>query len=170
MTFRDLDEFLVVSPKVLTIRGTRYEFPGEVSGRIWLQLQSISNAMQQAQRAALAGREFDPDQEALSDTNEAEMMREMFGGVEEQMVADGCSSVELTAVFRTLLAWHLSGEEAAEAVWNAQGEAPAPNREERRSTPPAKASRRGSSHASSNAKHVTVASAAPGATSSDTGS
>lgn len=168
MAFRDLDEFLVVEPVVLPIRGRDYAFPGSVSARVWLQLQSMSEQMQAASRAAAAGEEFDPDNEVLSDIDEAAMMSEMLGGVQDEMVAAGLSSAHIRAAFYTLIAWHLSGEEAAEAVWNAQGnggKAAAPNRAARRKkSPPA------SSRASSNAVPKSAAQLPPGEASSETGS
>jgi len=168
MAFRDLDEFLVVEPIVLPIRGRKYAFPGSVSARVWLQLQSMSELMQAAARAAAAGEDYEPDEEALSDVDEAAMMSEMLGGVQDEMVADGLTSAHIRAAFYTLIAWHLSGEDAAEAVWNAQGnggKATALNRAARRKkSPPAR------SRASSSAAPKNAAQSLPGEASSETGS
>ena len=170
MGFRDLDEFLVAEPIVLPIRGKKYSFPGpgDVSADLWLRLQKLSNQMQQAQAAVLRGEVYDPDEEVMSDADQEAMMNEMFGGVEQDMIDDGLSSAHIKAVFYTLIAWHLSGEEAAQAVWDAQGEAPAPNRETRRAS--AKSTRpRGSRDGLTGPKPRKVVEASPGDTSSNGG-
>ena len=170
MAFRDLDEFLVVEPLVLPIRGKQYALPGEVSAKLWLQLQRFNEQIQHAQRAAETGEEYDPDEVALNDEDQATMMREMLGDVEAEMVADGCTSTEIRVVFFTCIAFHLSGREAAEAVWDAQGEAPSPERATRRSKAPTKATRsRGTSRAKSNEAPKTEVTSQAGETSSGTG-
>jgi hypothetical protein len=167
MAFRDLDDFLVVKPVVLPIRGKDYAFPGEISARSWLLLQSVAEKLQQAQAS---GGEFDPDEQTVSDADEADLREELLGGVDEEMVADGLTSAHIKAVFYALIAYHLSGLEAAEAVWNAQGEAPAPSREARRKSMPAKSTRSRGSRAGSNGPKAVAAKAAPGARSSGAGS
>ncbi len=156
MSFRDLDEFLSVEPIVLPIRGTAYSFPGEISARTWLRLQRVWQTIERA---------GDPDAEAVSDFDEAQLMAEMFGGVDEQMAADGVTSAEIKRVFVTLMAYHLSGREAAENVWNNSGEAVAPNRAARRhpatTSTPSRGSRAGST--------PRAKTASAGATSSATG-
>jgi len=168
MGFRDLDEFLVSEPIVLPIRGKEYSFPGpgDVSADLWLRLQRLSNQMQRAQESARKGEAFDPDEEVVSDSDQEAMMDEMFGGTEQEMIDEGLSSAHIKAVFYTLIAWHLSGEDAALAVWNSQGESPAPNRATRRAS--AKSIRsRGSRVGSSVAKPKTKVS--PGEDSSSSG-
>jgi hypothetical protein len=167
MSFRDLDEFLVVEPLVLPIRGKEYSFPGSVSARVWLQLQSMSEQMQLQQDAARRGEDYAPDNELVNDTDEAAMRAEMFGDAEQEMVDDGLSSAHIKAVFFTLIAFHLSGREAAEVVWDAQGGSAAPNRAQRRSQskkqPPA------ASRASSSAPRSSRATSSAGTPSSSTG-
>lgn len=63
----------------------------------------------------------------------------MFGEAEAQMVADDCTSTDIRTVFNTLIAYHLSGEDVAKTIWESAGEAPAPNRQERRAKAPATA-------------------------------
>jgi hypothetical protein len=167
MSFRDLDEFLTVEPIVLPIRGKEYRFPGSVSARVWLQLQALSEQMQQAKRAATRGDDFEPDAEALSDMDEAAMMAEMLGGVQAEMVEDGLTSAHIRAAFHTLIAWHLSGQEAAEAVWAAQGKAPAPDPAARRAKPAGRSAPRGS-HAPSSCQ-APDETTSPGGGSSNTG-
>lgn len=156
MSFRDLSEFLSVEPIVLPIRGKEYSLPGEISARSWLRLQRVWQAM---------GAASDPGAEAVSDFDEATLMAEMFGGVDEQMAADGVTSAEIKRVFVTLMAYHLSGRDAAEAAWDNSGEAVAPNRAARRhpatTSTPSRGSRAGST------PHNRTASA--GATSFSTG-
>lgn len=134
MTFRDLDEFLVVKPIVLPIHGKTYEFPGEISARLQLQLWQMNERFQKART-----QEFDPGEELLSDASEAEIRSAMFGEAEAQMVADDCTSTDIRTVFNTLIAYHLSGEDVAKTIWESAGEAPAPNRQERRAKAPATA-------------------------------
>lgn len=146
MAFRDLDEFLQVEPLALPIRGKVYEFPGEVSAWAWLLTQRVGERFEKARRAREAGLELDPDEEVLSDMDEGRLRAEMFGGVEEEMIADGLTSEHMKRVFYALVAYHLSGREAAEAVWNGQGEAKAPNRAVRRAkakSTPSRGSRAG---------------------------
>jgi hypothetical protein len=169
MAFRDLDEFVVVKPIVLPIAGKRYSFPGEVSARTWLMMQRISEQLQRAQRAAARGETLDPDEEAVSDEDESSLMKEVMAGVQDEMVADGCTSTHVKTAFYTLIAYHMAGQAAAEAVWNAQGEAPAPNREERRSKTPAKSTRSRGSRATST-DPPTEETPEPGPTSSSDGS
>jgi hypothetical protein len=160
MAFRDLDEFLVVKPVVLPIHGKDYAFPGEISARSWLRLQRLTERLQ----AQSNGDGLDPNEVMLNDREEEELSNELFGGVDEEMVADGRTSTQIKAVFYTLVAYHISGQEAAEAVWEAQGEAPSPNRKQRRATTP---SPRRASPASSNPPPKAVS---PGKRSSSSGS
>jgi len=125
--FRDLDEFLVVEPIELPIKGKVYSFPGEISARAWLLLQPV-----------------DLDEEVVDDEYEVKLRQEILGGVEQEMVEDGLSSAHIKAVFYTLIAWHLSGQETALEVWNKQGKAPAPNRAARRASRTKSVRQRGS--------------------------
>jgi len=161
MAFRDLDDFLVVEPVKLPIRGKVYEFPGEISARTWLLLQSVAEKAQQAQ---LSGDEKAMEEVAIPDDVEANLKRELLGDAEAEMVADGLTSTHMKAVMVTLMAYHLEGREAAELVWDAQGKAPSPNRAGRRH--PTKPARSRASHAGSTAPTT----AAPGTASSKSGS
>ena len=163
MAFRDLDEFLVVPPLVLPIRGKRYEFPGEISARNWLRLQRLYG---QARQVADGG-ELDLDEEVVSRTEQRELEAEMYGDAEARMVADGCTGSQVKAVLVTVTQFYLEGREAAELVWESQGEAPAPNRETRRSKTPAKSTRSRGSRTGSTARAKPKASA--GKTSSPSG-
>ena len=156
MAFRDLDEFLIVPPLVLPIHGKQYSFPGEISARSWLRLQMLYASP-------------DPEQEAFSDEEEASLRAEMFGEAEAEMVADGCTTSQLRVAFYTLLAYHMSGMDAAESVWAARGEAPAPNRATRRSRPPAKSTRSRGSRVGSTGRKKRPAAAPVGETSSSSG-
>lgn len=160
MAFRDLDEFLTVKPLVLPIRGKEYAFPGDLSGESWLRLQVVGDRMRGGADGFVA----------VSDTDEVALRAEMFGGVDAEMIADGCTSAQMQAVFVTLVTYHLSGRNlaAAEAAWDAQGEAPAPNREARRSKAPAKSNPARGSRAGSTHPRPKVA-APPGTPSSNAG-
>lgn len=165
MAFRDLDEFLVVEPLVLPIRGKDYSFPGEISARTWLLLQTVAEKAQQARSAEDGG---SLDDVAIPDDVEQGLKAELLGDAEQEMIDDGLTSAHLKAVMMTLIAFHLQGREAAEAVWEAQGEAPAPNREERRHKATSPSTRSRGSRAGSTARKQTTA--APGAPSSASGS
>jgi len=167
MAFRDLDEFLIVEPLVLPIRGKEYAFPGEVSARLWLQLQRLNEQYLDAKRAAAEGRDFEPDRELVSDGDQAAMMDELLGDAQAEMIADGLSGAHIKAAFYTCLAFHLMGRETAERVWNAQGEAPAPNRATRRKATAKSPRSRGSRAGTTSAKKKVPA--PPGPTSSGTG-
>lgn len=149
MAFRDLDEFLAVEPLVLPIRGRDYAFPGEVSGRTWLKVQALGKQYEAAQRARSQGGSVDLEAEVVSDLDEEAFLRELCGPTLDEMLEDGVTSEELKLVLATLVAYHLSDLETAEAVWNARGEAVAPNRAERRSRAPAKSTRSRGSRAGS---------------------
>lgn len=170
MAFRDLDEFLTVKPLMLPIGGKEYAFPGDVGGESWLLLEIVGQTMR-----------FGGDVDAVAFTTEQEtaLKAEMFGTARDEMIADGRSGAQLDAVFQTLLSYHLSDRnlEVAEAVWNAQGEAPAPNRTARRHPPKksatgtAKSPRsRGSRAGTTSAKTPASVQDLPGSTSSSSGS
>ena len=111
MAFRDLDEFLVVRPIVLPIHGKDYSFPGpgDISARTGLLLQRIS---------ATGGED---DAVVLTDKEDNDLRREVFGGLEDAMVADGLTFAQIRAAYFTLIACHLYGLEAGEHAWEAQG-------------------------------------------------
>lgn len=159
MAFRDLDEFVREDePIVLPIRGVAYSFPPTISGRVWLRVQRVGGK--------LSGGD---DEVAVSDEEEQELLAELCGDTLEEMLDDGVTSRELQIVLTTLMAYHLSdpahARENAEAIWDAQGEAPAPNREQRRAKPPRP---RGSRAPSKRPKPP--AKASPGSPPSSTGS
>jgi len=155
MAFRDLAEFLSAPPFVLPIRGREYAFPGEVSARLWLRLQRLRDQM--------GGSNVEPDDEVVSDDEELNLRKELFGGVDAEMAADGCTSTQIERVFYTLLAYHLSGRETAERVWEMPGEPAAPSRATQRTA------KRTRSRGSRDGSTVQKAKAEPGETSSNTG-
>lgn len=167
MAFRDLDEFLTVKPLVLPIGGKQYAFPGDIGGQSWLLLQRVDQNM----------RHGNDDDVAFTSEQETALKDAMFGQMQDEMLADGCTGVQLDAVFQTLLSYHLSDRniEVAETVWNAQGEAPAPNRAARRHSPKksagatAKSARSRGSRAGTTSAKTTPEPAPPGPTSSSTG-
>lgn len=170
MAFKELDEFLAPEPLVLPIRGKEYTFPGEISARTWLRVQSIGGQVQRAIQAQAAGEDFDPDVTAISDIDQDELLVELCGETLQTMLDDGLTSVEFKAVLATLMAYHMSDRDAAEAVWNAQGEASGPNRATRRAKSPAKSTPSRASRAGSTAPKAGAGTARRGVTSSSTGS
>lgn len=136
MSFRDLDDFLVVTPIKLPIKGKDYQFPGSISARSGLLLQRIAAAAERAKADILDGKTstLDLAAEVLNDEEETDLRSEVMGGTEQLMADDGLTTAHTTHVFRTLLTWHMAGPEAAAVAWERQGEAPAPNRATRRAS------------------------------------
>ena len=129
MAFKDLDEVLSpVEPLVLPRRGKDYSFPGEISADTWLKVQRLGA------RAVRAAKDpnYKPSDEAVSDVDQDTLLSELCGPALDEMTADGFTNLELSAVLGTLIAFHFSGREQAEAIWNNSGNPPAPNRATRR--------------------------------------
>lgn len=164
--FRDLDDILVDKPIRLPVKGKTYEFPGSIPGRTALMLQRLAAAADKAHRkdntdaSALA-------QEVFSDSEELDLQAEVMGDGQTAMAADGLTSAHINHVFRTLLVWHMSGEEAAAKAWESLGEAPAPNRAARRATASTTRSRASTSGTTTPPRKRAAAS--PGRKSSGTG-
>jgi len=140
MPFKDLDEFLKPKTIKLPVHGVTYEFPGTISAKTGMRL-SLLRA--QLEAASASGDAIDPEVEALSDAEEAEIKGELLGAVEQKMIDDGLSVEQIRTVWFTLVAHHLYGEGIAKMVWQQKGELPAPNRAQRRATK-APSRRRGS--------------------------
>lgn len=130
MPFDDLDDFLVVQPIRLPIRGKTYEFPGSISARTGLMLQRLTAEADKVRDGSTEP--TDLAAEVLNDEEEIDLRAEVLGDTERQMAADGLSTAHVRHVFQTLLVWHMAGQEAAEKAWHTLGEAQAPNRAERR--------------------------------------
>jgi hypothetical protein len=133
--FRDLDEFLVDEPIELPIRGKTYRFPGSVSARTGLLLQRMGASADQARRAGKSGTAAASDvfdAELLDDDTESDLRREIMGDAEAKMAKDGLTTAHTEHVFRTLIVWHMAGEDAALLAWERLGNVQAPNREARR--------------------------------------
>lgn len=115
MAFKDLDEFFVIKPIRLPIRGKVYEFPGSVSGRTGLLLHRMTEQVEQLK----AGAKFDEDaqQEILDDAAETNLRAEILGDTEREMIDDNIPSLYIDHVFKTLITWHQFGEDIAKAVW-----------------------------------------------------
>lgn len=160
--FKDLDEFLKPKPIVLPVHGKPYEFPNPISAKAVLRLQALR---EQLEVASASGDDYDPEAEALNDEEEASLKAEILGGVEQQMIDDGCTVEQIRVVWYTLVAYHLYGEGIAKMVWSQQGEVPAaPNRAARRHTDKPRQGSRATSRAPRNQTD------AAGAKSSSTGS
>lgn len=142
--FRDLEEFLVVEPVVLPIRGKDYAFPGQVSARTWLLLQDLAEREQRARKAIVDGENIDLDEVVVPDDVEDHLMDELLGEAKQEMIDDGLTSSHFKAVLYTLIAYHLEGRDSALEVWNKQGESGAPNRAKRRHPAKQAAQSRGS--------------------------
>jgi hypothetical protein len=132
--FGDLADFLAIEPKRLTILGTEYEFPGDVSAQTFLFLEHMMGAAAAAGVAQREGREITPRKVLLDDTEEMDLRGELFGDAAQQMLDDEVPNPYQQRALVTLMTWHVYGKDAARAVWrgDASGEAPAPNRAARR--------------------------------------
>lgn len=160
MTFRDLDDFLVVRPIELPIRGKTYQFPGTITARAGLLLQRIT--------AAVGGEASEA--QAVLDGAEASLREEILGDTEAQMVEDGLTAAHVNHVLQTLMVWHMAGPEAAEAAWEQMAADPQePNRAERRAATAKKSNRSPASPAGSTSRRKPPA-ARRGEPSSSTGS
>jgi hypothetical protein len=139
--FRDLDEFLIDEPIRLPIRGKTYSFPGSIPARTGLLLQRLGVAAEKAKQDIKAGA-ADPTAlaaEVFSDSEETDLRGEIMGATEQEMADDGLTTAHTTHVFRTLMVWHMAGEDAAMKAWEAVGPQPAPNRAARRAASKASA-------------------------------
>lgn len=165
-TFRDLDEILVDKPIRLPVKGKTYEFPGSIPGRTALMLQRLTSAADKAVREGGADA-AELAQEVFSDSEEVDLRSQVMGTGEAAMAADGLTSAHTNHVFRTLLVWHMSGEEAAAKAWESLGEAQAPNRAARRATASTTRSRASTSGTTTPPRKRAAAS--PGRKSSSTG-
>jgi len=165
MAFRDLDDFLVVQPIDLPIRGKVYHFPGAISAASGLRLERFTALT----RLQGEGGDADPDELLLIGEDADTLEAEMFGGVKAEMIADGLTTAHISAVFDTLMAYHATGSlEVAERVWEDHaGESPAPAPATPQATPKARGS-----HAGSTGRQTKPATKAASATqtSSDSGS
>lgn len=163
--FRDLAEFTSAAPPIeLPVHGTGYAFPGTISGWAYLLCQRMFAAAADAERAGetltahRAAEVMAADSEVLSDVDQPELERELFGDQRDQLYREQ-DSTTIMHVMVTLAAWHALGPEAAVQVWEAPGNRPAPNRAARRAgaKPAAKSTpRRGSTSGTTSAPKATA--------------
>ena len=133
--FRDLTEFLVVPPKSLPVGGRTYDFPGTISGAAGLLLQLVQARAREEARARDEGRTPEPDEDLPEDLAGIDLREELLGGVDRDMVRDGCTSAQIEHCFATLMTWHMAGEDAAHRFWTERaGGPPPPNRAARRAS------------------------------------
>jgi hypothetical protein len=170
VSFQDLDELLGSPKKELPVRGRLLSFPDRISAESGVVLLRVS------QRA-----KSDPEQAKDADAIVADLLTpegwealqaEVLGKPAEEFIADGLSGDEVAHIFKTLMTWHLYGQDAAEKAWVQVGNPPAPNRAARRaSKAPAKSNRTRGSHAGSQtpASASAPAAASPGPASSSSG-
>lgn len=148
MSFRDLDELLGRPAKELPIRGRVHTFPDRISAESGLVLLRLSQHVKAdpdptANAQAIAS-------ELLDEAGWVALQAEVLGRPAEEFIGEGLTGEEVAHVMRTLIVWHLHGLEAAEAAWEAVGNAQGPtNRQTRRSKAAATSSPRRASPASS---------------------
>lgn len=171
MPFQDLDELLGSPKKELPVRGALLTFPDRISAESGVVLLRVS---QRAKADPEAAKDGDTILSDLLDADGWEALQtEVLGKPAEEFIADGLSGDEVSHIFKTLMTWHLYGQDAAEQAWATVGNPPAPNRSTRRaSKAPAKSnrargSRDGSMTPAPGSAQVTAAS--PGLDSSSTG-
>jgi len=134
--FRDLTDILgTTPPRALPIGGQVVEFPGVISAWAGQMLLSIRRAA--AQEVEAGGDAEQGAQAVLA----ADLVSDQDGlRLERELLGDGLEVLDDLAVFgdarqrviSTLMTWHLSGQEAAEMVW--EGKGPTPNRATKRAT------------------------------------
>lgn len=169
MAFKDLDELLGSPKKELPVRGTLLTFPERISAASGLVLLRVSQRAKADPEAAKDADALVAD--LLDEAGWEALQSEVLGRPAEEFIADGLSGDEVSHIFKTLMTWHLYGQDAAEAAWEQVGNPPAPNRSTRRaSKAPAKSSRaRGSRAGSTPPESAPTVAASPGPTSSSTG-
>lgn len=122
MAFRDLADVLdVPSPKILPINGTMVEFPGRISaasGALLILMRQKAVAGELDAAADLA------DTGLITDARALELEAELLGDGVQQLDELGVFGDGRARVVQTLMAWHMSGQEAAEAVWEGKAQAP----------------------------------------------
>lgn len=116
MAFRDLTDVLgVTPPKTLPIHGEQVEFPARVSARTGMLLLTL-------QHRADAGEDVESvvDSLGLDDAAAVELERDLLGedGL-RRLDALGVIGDARAHVVGTLIAWHMRGEAAAVATWEA---------------------------------------------------
>lgn len=140
MAFRDLTDVLGVTPdKVLPIEGHDVAFPARISAWAGTMLLAIQEAALRKAESGVDPSSIDLDdlvtELAMQENDALDLEREILGDGAEQLAALGVIGEARQHVINTLMAWHLRGREAAEAVWDPpEGKAPALNRATRRAT------------------------------------
>lgn len=99
-------------PLVLPIRGTEYAFSKSIPMRAGIMLVEAQAIVKSA---AAEGRE--PDEQPFTAADEQQLRRDLIGDQWDRLLADGVHAAEVEHVYRTLVTWHLSGEDAARLVW-----------------------------------------------------
>lgn len=124
MAFRDLTDVLgVTPPKTLPICGVLVEFPATISARSGQMLLAVA-------ASARSSADATPDEVAsrlhLTDEDGERLEAELLGDGAQALDDLGVIGDRRQHVVQTLIAWHLRGQEAAEAVWHGAGKATAP--------------------------------------------
>jgi hypothetical protein len=138
--FKDIDELLGSPKKQLPVHGRLYDFPDRISAATGTVLLRIS---QRAQADPAAAEDADSIvADLLDDEGWVAVQEEILGRPALDFVAEGLTGDQVSHIFKTLMVWHLYGQEAAEKAWEMVGLPPAgaPNRAVRRSKGQAKSS------------------------------
>lgn len=154
----------------LPVRGTAYTFSGRISIETGLRLTRIREEINLYAQALARGEQPDPDMEMLDDARETKMIRDLIGSDNlAAMQADGVTWPELKHIGETLLAWHLSGADAALTAWVGTGGDARPPAEADSSSSPPKKSRSGSTKTTSPRSKAATGRASAGRKSSTRG-
>lgn len=147
MGFQDLEELIPLSKKRLPIGGGReHEFPDRISaesGALLLLIQKTAR-----ERTDLGG-DLTAILKALNvdDAHADRLMEDVLGMPAAELLAMvSMNGDRMLHIFKTLMVWHLAGQEAAEEAWSQVGNPKAPTKP-RKATPSkgkAPAARRGS--------------------------
>lgn len=150
-TFPDLARFqqsVKREPIVLPVRGKEYSFPPDIPLDTGLTITRLREEVNKFTLAVLANQQPNPNAELLDDASEAKLILDLIGPETwAQMQTDGLTWADAEQVGRTLIAWHLYGEDRARAVWSGGEDGPPAQGS---SSAPRTTSQRGSTTSSSN--------------------
>lgn len=116
--------------------GTREYVIADVDAEVGLEVQRNAEKARRAKRRHDAGEsveDIDADLH-LSDDAESALYTNLLGPTLDDLKADGVKWKQVQLAGRIAYAWVAYGVEAARKMWEARGEAPKANREQRRAT------------------------------------
>jgi hypothetical protein len=130
MAIKDLGAFLDDDGLDIPIGGKTYRVSSP-DGETGLRLAALANlSVSVADETQVSER--DRDRLRLSDQEEHDFLRDVLGSTLDELLADGVSWVRIQRLGRYCFLYFTLGEDVADDAANSVGEAPAPNRAQRR--------------------------------------